>query len=116
MQIQINTDHNIEGHETLVRHIEAEVRTALARFGEQITRVEVHLSAENAAKTAGADKRCLMEARCAGRQPVIVTHDAASLESAYDGAARKLQHVLKSTLGKLHDHKGAISIRTEATD
>jgi len=111
MQIQINTDHNVEGHERLAHHIEAEVRAALSQFGDQLTRVEVHLSDETGAKSGGADKRCLMEARPAGRQPVAVSHEAATLQDAFDGAAKKLQHLLKSTLGRSHDHKGGASIR-----
>jgi ribosomal subunit interface protein len=107
MQILVNTDHNIEGHEALARHIEADVRAALARFDDQITRVEVHLSDENAAK------RCRMEARCAGRQPVAVSHDGTSLQEAYDGAAKALQRLLDTSLGRAHQHKGAASIRTD---
>ena len=113
MQIQVNTDHNIEGHEALARHIEADVHTTLDRFGEQITRVEVHLSDENGAKSGGDDKRCRMEARCAGRQPVAVSHDGSTLQNAYDGAAKALQRLLTSSLGRLHEHKGAASIRTD---
>ena len=70
MQIQVNTDDNIEGRENLVRHIETEVGRILSRFGDQVTRVEIHLSDENAGKPGNADKRCLMEARPAGRPPV----------------------------------------------
>jgi ribosome-associated translation inhibitor RaiA len=116
MQIQINTDHNVEGREKLAHHIEADVRAALERFGDQITRVEVHLSDENGAKSGGADKRCLMEARLAGRQPVAVSHEAATLQGAFDGAAKKLQHLLESALGRSHDRKGDASIRTERGD
>jgi ribosome-associated translation inhibitor RaiA len=112
MQILVNTDHNIESHEALARHIEADVRAALARFDDQITRVEVHLSDENAAKSGKDNKRCRMEARCAGRQPVTVSHDGTGLQEAYDGAAKALQRLLETSLGRAHQHKGAASIRT----
>jgi hypothetical protein len=49
MHIQVNTDDNIVGGDTLVDHVKAEVATALERFRDQITRVEVHLSDVNAA-------------------------------------------------------------------
>ncbi len=108
MQIQVNTGHNIESDEKLTRHVEAEVRAALTWFSDQITRVEVHLSDERGGKAAGAgDKRCLLEARPTGHQPVVVSHEAATLEDALRGATHKLQHLLESTLGRLHDHKGA---------
>jgi ribosome-associated translation inhibitor RaiA len=113
MKILVDTDHNAKGDEKFSRRIEAEVRAALHRYTDQITRVEVHLSDENGAKGGDADKRCLIEARAAGRPSVVVSHDAATLQEAFDGAAKKLQHLLESTLGRLHNHKGDASIRTE---
>ncbi len=44
MQIQINTDRNIEGHEELANEVEAALEAAVGRFAHRITRVEVHLS------------------------------------------------------------------------
>jgi len=44
MQIQVNTDHNIDGHEALAAHVSGLVESALDRASEYITRVEVHLS------------------------------------------------------------------------
>ena len=102
MKVQINTDSNIEGHDELVQLVEAVVRSALDRFSEQITRVEVHLSDENSDKKFGTDdKRCLLEARLAGLQTIAVSHQAATLEQAVDGAAEKLKRSLDSTLGRL---------------
>jgi ribosome-associated translation inhibitor RaiA len=113
MQIQVNSDGNIDGREALVRHVEAEVAAALDRFNDRITRVEVHLSDENAGKPGESEKRCLMEARVAGSQPVAVSDQRASLEDAVSGAARKLQHLLESSLGRSSHRKGADSIRTD---
>ena len=112
MQIQINTDDNINGREALAKKVEAEIATVLGRFGDQITRVEVHLSDKNAAKGGADDMRCVMEVRPAGMNPVAVTHDAATVQSAYGGAVRKLQRLLESTLGKLNEKKGRETIRT----
>ncbi len=50
MQIQISTDHNIDGNEALAAHVKSETEHSLSRFSEQITRVEVHLSDENSDK------------------------------------------------------------------
>jgi hypothetical protein len=113
MQIQVNTDDNVEGRDELAGQIEAEVNATLSRFSDQITRVEIHLSDENAGKSGIADKRCLMEARPAGRQPIAVSHEGATLEEAYSGAAKKLMSSLESTLGRASDHKGVASIRTD---
>lgn len=101
MQIQLNTAHNVTGSEELAAQLEGDVRAALDRFAERITRVEVHLTDLNSSEKRGTDKRCLMEARIAGRQPLSVTHVAATVDLAIDGAADMLTHALDTTFGKL---------------
>ncbi len=101
MLIQINTDDNINHSDTSTERIESAVRSALERFAEQITRVEIHLSDGNSDKKSGtADVRCLLEARLEGLQPVVVTDEAATVEDAVDGAARKMRRSLDSIVGK----------------
>ena len=51
MQIQINTDHNIKGHEALAAQVRGVVESALSHLSDHITRVEVHLSDESSHKT-----------------------------------------------------------------
>ena len=105
MQIQMSTDGNIEGHEALATQVSSVIESALSRFSDHITRVEVHLSDENSEKKDGNDDmRCMMEARLEGRQPIAVTHQAATLDQAVDGAADKLSKLIESTLGRLRDH------------
>ena len=100
MQIQINTDHNIDGHEALAAQVSEVVESALSLVSDHITRVEVHLSDENGDKRGQSDKRCMLEARMEGRQPIAVTHQAATLVQAVDGAADKLTRLIESTLGR----------------
>ncbi len=109
MQVQINTDTNIEGNEQLALEVQATVEATLGRLAEQLTRVEVHLSDENSHKSRGDDKKCVMEGRPAGMQPVAVTHVAATVDQAVDGAAGKLKRLLDSTFGRLNDPKGRSS-------
>lgn len=106
MQIQVNTDRTIEGHQQLIEEIEADVTTSLKRFAEQITRIEVHLNDENSHKSGPLDIRCMLECRLAGMQPVAVTHHADSKEEALSGATGKLVRLLEKTLGKLRDSHG----------
>ena len=103
MHIQVNSDDSIEGREELATRVEAVVEEALSRFSNQITRVEVHLSDENSHKSGQNDKRCMMEARLENRRPTAVTHRAATLDQAINGAAEKLQRSIESTLGRLRD-------------
>lgn len=101
MQIQVNTDDNIEGREALTKRVEAALDKAIGHDSDHITRVEVHLGDENSAKGGERDKRCMMEARLEGRPPTAVTHHAPTLDLAIDGAADKLHRVIESTLGRL---------------
>ncbi len=98
MQILLNTDSNIEGTEHLAARVNDVVGEALRDFAEQITRVEVHLSDVNGPKEGAMDKRCMLEARLAGRQPTSVTRHASSAEQAIAGAAEDLTKVLERAL------------------
>ena len=109
MLVQVFTDDHINGTDKLTGQVEAEVGGVVDRYGEQIMRVEVHLSDLNA-KKGGIDKRCLMEARIAGHQPIVVSHEASKLDEAITGAAEKLERSLDHTLGKLGHHKGHTSM------
>ena len=111
MQIQINTDRNVEGVDALTDQVEADVASVLERFSSQITRVEVHLGDVNAGKGGANDMRCMIEVRPEGQQPVAVTNEAASLDEAVDGALKKIRSLLDTRLGRLNEHKGAASIR-----
>lgn len=105
MKVQVNTDHNIEGSEALTEHVTSEVESTLDRFRERITRIEVHLSDESSsAKHRENDKRCVVEARLNGMQPISVSDDASAVELALTGALEKMERTLTRTLEKLDDH------------
>jgi ribosome-associated translation inhibitor RaiA len=101
MQIQVNTDKHVEGRAALVTHVEATVHDTLRHVRTHVTRVEVHLSDENAGKAGASDKRCMIEARLERHPPVAVTHHAGSVHQALDGAADKLKAALQATLERI---------------
>jgi hypothetical protein len=109
VQIQVNTDHNIHGGERLATYVSTDLENSLSRFDGWLTRVEVHLSEDGSGKTE--DKKCVIEARPGGKQPVAVTHHAGTVDDAYAGAAHKLVRVLDTQYSRAHDHKGSDSIR-----
>ena len=112
MKIQVNTDRHVEGSDALVQMVEAEVQSALERFEDRLTRVEVHLSDENGEKDGGvADKRCLLEARPAGMQPVVVTESADTVEQAFLSATQKMQSLLDSKFGRIDGRDADATIR-----
>lgn len=104
MQIQVTTDNHIKGSAEFTQHVTSIVEATLERFRDRVTRVEVHLGDENSNEKGGDDdKRCVLEVRLAGRQPMTVTHHAGSIEHALEGAADKMEKLLTSTLGRLDD-------------
>ncbi len=101
MQIQVNTDRHIQGGEELHERVQQMVEGAVSHLRDRITRIEVHLSDENSDKGGDNDKRCVLEARLRGLQPIAVTHQAETVALAIDGAAEKLERALSSAVGKL---------------
>lgn len=106
MNININTGHNIDGRKAMIRHAETVVESTLGHLADHIARVEVHISDENNKKKGGRDKRCMMEARLEGHQPIAITHEAGTIDQAISGAAGKLKSSLDHTLGRLNAHEG----------
>ncbi len=105
MQIQVNTDRHIPGDDTLTDSIREELQHDLKRFDEHLTRVEVHLSDQNSENRGGDnDIRCLIEARLEGKQPTIVTHDAANVKQAFTGAIDKLNRQLTKIIERQRNH------------
>lgn len=110
MHVHVHTDNHIQGSQDLNDSVAAEVHAALERFGEQITRVEVHLNDTNAQKNGANDKRCLIEVKYAGHQPIAVSHEADDLDAAISAALEKIERTLDHTLDRIHDSKGRVSM------
>ena len=109
MLIQVNTDNHIQGNERLTTYVQGVIQDTLSRFAERITRVEVHLHDTNGAKGGDNDKRCAIEVRPAGFDPVNTTHHAAEIDEAIDGAADKMKTLLERQFSKLDQTKGNVS-------
>ena len=101
MKIQLNTDNNIKGTESLEVFISEELSNSLKRFADKITRIEVYLSDQNADKGGPDDIQCKLEARIEGMQPVIVVGKSGSKEKALGEAVEKMKAKLDSRLGKM---------------
>jgi len=99
MTIQINTDKNTDGNERFTEYFTSLIEDELGRF-DKITRIEAHLSDEDGSKEGQGDKRCLLEARLEGRQPIAVTNIANTHEQAVSGAIDKLKSSLDTILGR----------------
>ena len=104
MQIQFNTDKTVDGHERMQSHFSEEIAESLKRFEDKITRVEVHVGDENNDKFGVDDKRCMIEVRLAGKNPIAVTNHADTIEKAVSGATDKMKKLLTTTFEKLKTH------------
>ncbi len=112
MEVLVHTDSKIAAKPDLERHVRDVLASRLARYSVRLTRVEVGFNEENARAIGVPDRRCTIEARPAGKDPVAVSADAVELGLAFDGALDKLVAVLDRRFGKEAQRKGAPSIRT----
>ncbi|MBR9990578.1 MAG: HPF/RaiA family ribosome-associated protein [Gemmatimonadetes bacterium] len=111
MQIQVNTDRNVEGTQAFEEEVRTMIARTLDRFSERVTRIEAHVSDSNSgAKGGGADIRCVLEARLAGMNPISVRHQAATPEQAVAGATEKLEKMLQRTHDRLNRTRGRTSV------
>jgi ribosome-associated translation inhibitor RaiA len=113
MNIQINTDHNIQGNETLIAKFSSVIESELSRMRDHITSVQVHLSDDNGDKKGKNDKRCMIEARLEGRQPIVAIDHAATLNQALYSTIDKLLSMIESILGRRRDQR---SHKTEKSE
>ena len=111
MLIEVRTDGNIAGGEPFSEHVKGVLHAALDRFGGRIRRVDVHLSDAIANKTGHDDKCCMIEVRCDGHEPIIVTHRETMMDQAIHGAVHSLRKAVErafskqTTLDRLRDHR-----------
>ena len=113
MQIVLNTNSNVDGSQQMADHVTTVVRSALGRFGEHITRVDVLLTDANSVAKAHPDViHCTLEARVAGLEPVVVKDHAGSAHQAIHGAVVKLRRAVDTALAK-HDPRRHASLPVE---
>jgi hypothetical protein len=100
MKIQINSDKSIPSTAADAASFRGDIERLLARYASEITRVEAHLSDVNGPRQGQLDKRCALEVRLKGKNPISATHSAKRIDSAVRGAAQKMQRLLETTYGK----------------
>ena len=100
MEIQIRHDATISGSENLAARIRATIESALERYGDRITTIEVHSKDENGPKRGGDEYRVSLEVHVKGRKPLGITHKDVDLELAVERAAEKMARMLDEQLEK----------------
>jgi ribosome-associated translation inhibitor RaiA len=98
MLVQVNFG-DVQHSQAIVSWTEERLRSQLGHLTEKLTRVEVHLRDDNSsAKASRDDKRCVMEARIAGRRPLAVNHSGDDLYQVIGEAAGKLSRAVKADI------------------
>ncbi|MBC7633590.1 HPF/RaiA family ribosome-associated protein [Aeromicrobium sp.] len=112
MQIQINTDNNIDSGDKLTSLIEGEIESSFGAFQDRLTTVDVHLGDESAGRPSDNDMRCMIEVRPRGHQSVAVSHHAETTHEAITGACHKMHSRLETLFGRLdHDRASHTTVR-----
>lgn len=107
MIIDISSDSSMETGSDLHDYIKSTLEKSYSHFKDEITRVEVHLSDENGPRGSDShgDKRCMIEARLRGMQPLAVTAHAENLHKAIAGASDKSTRAIENAMGKRRDRQ-----------
>jgi hypothetical protein len=113
LRIQVNSDKNISVDDRVISFVRDKADRALGRYEGRLMHVDFHLSDANSHKPGALDKRCVVEARPSGHQPVVVKVAARNVRSAVTGALGKMQSALEKFFGRSASgvHRGAESSR-----
>ncbi len=87
--------------DALDQRIRDTLTQTLGHLADRLTRLEVHLGDENAAKQGPNDKRCLVEARPKGLDPIVVETFGSDYYDTVGEAAGKLRRALGRRFDKL---------------
>lgn len=104
MTIQFNTDKNLTIHTDYEAQMTEKLEKELSRFEEHITRLEVHFADENGSKDGQEDKKCMIECRLEGKQPIVAIDFGDNYDKALSGAISKLKSSLTTIISKMKEH------------
>lgn len=97
MQLELEGEH-IQISDAMESHVRKCLSTVEKRWGDRLTRVEMHLKDINSKNKGGVDKHCTFEARPAGLNPLTAEDTAEDAYDAIKGAADKLERVLEQAI------------------
>lgn len=105
MQIQIHTN-GIHNSDALSARVQKEVEEGLKVWRTQVMRVEAHLHDDNGPKS-GKDKRCVLEIRLAGHQPMAVEASTDDMYQSITQAAGKAERAVRHKLERHEAHRSS---------
>jgi len=105
MQIQVHFS-DIKNSWSLNSHVHQRLTHAIKSGIDQITRIDVHLHDDSGPNKSGTcDKRCTIEARLAGMQPLSIEQRGNDMYSVINQATRKLQQTLNKARQRQRENR-----------
>lgn len=94
----------VEKSDALGRLVDEQVDHALRHCKERFTRVDVHLHDDNQDKGGSHDKRCVIEARPRGADPLAIEATGDDFFKTVVAAAKKLEHAAEHFVDRRRNH------------
>ena len=104
MHIEINY-RDIQKTDAIEDHIRSVLDDALKHLSDRITRIEVHVGDDRPSEDVPNDKRCMIEARPRGMDPIAIEVREDDLYGAVSEAAGKLQRALTRRFEKSEEDR-----------
>ncbi len=103
MYIDIHTDAFLDAEDLRLARVKDAVECSLRGHSADIAWVDILLGQAPTKSTGRSGQRCCIEAGLRGRQPLLVEHEAESLDLAVDGALDKLARVIQGAIERSRD-------------
>jgi ribosomal subunit interface protein len=105
MQIQVHFS-DVQNSWAINNHVHQRLANALKTGLDQITRIDVHLHDDSGpAKSGSSDKRCTIEMRLAGMDPMSIEQRGNDMYAVINHATRKLQQTLSKARDRQREHR-----------
>jgi len=101
METEIHHGDGVERSQALEDYIQQRLERLQPQYGDRLTRVRAFLKDVNGRK-GGVDKTCKLEARPAGKDPIVVEAQDDDWYAAVRDAEGKLERALASRLTSDH--------------
>jgi ribosome-associated translation inhibitor RaiA len=101
MFIEFHSDSNVNATDETVAPFRDQINNSLSKYSHQVSSVQVHFSDENGKQGGQDDKRCMIEVRLDGMNPIAVTGRSSSLAQALKLAIDKMKTSLDTRRDRL---------------
>lgn len=95
---------DIEKSDALGEHIETHLQRALRHYEDRFLRVDVHIHDDKAGRHGSDDKRCVIEGRPSGGEPLAVEHHGDDFYATATEAVKKFERAVHHFVERQREH------------